>query len=160
MTPEKFLLSLKGLTEKTELKSSVRVSTVRVTGGPFYTDKLWTKRTSPMCKLIEIVKFEYNIDLLWSWSTFGWILEVQRSGIVPEKAPFCSSPNFTKSDFDQQSTQNSKRDGLLNCLIQSPDGHPISSQSSLSEIPGVSCHAPGFGTRLVRGLGELIRFSY
>ena len=88
MTPEKFRLSLKGLTEKTESKSTSRVFTVKVTRGPFCTVKLLTEWTSPLCKLFEIMKFEYNIDLLWSWSTFGWILEARRSGSYPKKYHF------------------------------------------------------------------------
>ena len=59
-------ISLKELKEKTELKSSIRVSALGVPGKPFCMEMRLTERRSPMHKIFKIMNFKYNIDLLWS----------------------------------------------------------------------------------------------
>ena len=81
-------MSLKELTEKTELKSSVRVYAIGVPERPFCMVMHLTEWRSLMRTLFEIMKFKYNIDLLWSWTTFRKVLGSSTLGFIPKKVPF------------------------------------------------------------------------
>ena len=103
-----------------------------------YPELRLTERKSPMFKIFKMMKFEYNIDLLWSYKIFGKVSGFPTRAIVPEKAPFCSLRNFQKSTFDLRSTQNYKQDRLKKIQIRSSEGNSRKTGSYSSQDPGVS----------------------